>query len=187
MPFPLRSLALLAGLCFLSVSPAADPTPPDVIKLDRKGKVKAQVPKEWKPEKPTNALRMYQFKIPSGEEGVADAELVVMEVNPNPEKSFPRWRTSFEVPEGTAMEDIGKVSKVDVPLGTAHILDVSGTWKYKEGPFSKTKEELRPGYRVMWVILVNKNEDATQFRFSGPAKVMAKHEKEFMELIKAFK
>lgn len=187
MPFP-RFAALFAGLLTLTFATAADDAPVE-IKLDKKGKIKAPAPAGWKSEKPANTLRSYQFRIPSGEEGGGDAEFIVMpNSSPVADKSFPRWRTSFVVPEGTAADDIGKVSKLDLPIGVGHVLDVTGTWKFKERPFDpKSKEEMRPDYRVIWVILVDKNDEATHFRLSGPAKVVAKHQKEMEDVLKALK
>lgn len=189
MTFPPRAAVLAAGLVLTAgFAPAADDAPVD-IKLDKKGKIKAPAPAGWKSEKPSNTLRSYQFRIPSGDEGTPDAEFIVMpDSSPVPEKTFPRWKTTFVLPEGTTADEVGKVSKLEVPAGVVHVLDVSGTWKFKERPFDpKSKEELRPDYRVIWGIIIDKNENATHVRLSGPAKVVGKHQKELEDWLKALK
>ena len=131
--------------------------------------MKAAAPADWKKEKPANLLRSYQFKL-SGEGKATDAELTVYpESHPNPDKSFPRWKATFVPPEGKTIDDIAKASKWDVKNATVNVLDVSGgTWKYKAAPNDpKSKEMLLDNYRVVWVIVADKDE-ATHIRMSGP-------------------
>ena len=47
----------------------------DTVKPIPFGTLKSDTPADWKAEKPANRLRSHQFKIASGEEGVADAEV----------------------------------------------------------------------------------------------------------------
>src|SRR5262249_59951287 len=86
-----------------------------------------------KREKPKYALRSSEFKLP-GKDGT-DAELTVYpESNPNPEKSFPRWRATFNPPEGKTVEDISQVRTFEIPGAKVTLLDVSGTWRFKGAP-----------------------------------------------------
>jgi hypothetical protein len=157
----------------------------DAVKV---GTLSAAPPKDWKAEKPANRLRSHQFKLPSGEEGVADAEVIVSpEAKPKPEQSFPGWKNQFVPPDGKALDDVAKESKAEVGGATLHTLDVAGTWRYKERPFDpRSKEEMRPEYRVIWVLVVQKDE-ATYVRFSGRQKVVEKHKKAFDDWLKSLK
>ncbi|QEL13701.1 hypothetical protein [Limnoglobus roseus] len=172
-------LAVLACLLApLSLS-AADP-----VKI---GTLSAEPPKEWKAEKTANRLRSHQFKIPSGEEGVPDAELIVSPLSKKAEVMFPGWKAQFAPSDGKTLEDVAKESKAEVGGATLHTLDVHGTWTFKERPFDpKSKEEVKPDYRAIWVIVTEKDE-ATSVRFSGPEKVIEKHKKEFDAFLKALK
>lgn len=160
----------------------------DTVKPIPFGTLKSDTPADWKAEKPANRLRSHQFKIASGEEGVADAEVIVMpESKPKPDKEFPRWKTQFVVPDGMKIEDIAKETKFEVSGATVHLLDISGTWKYKERPFDpKSKEETKPEYRVVWGIVIVKDE-ATHVRLSGPEKVIAKQFPAFEKWLKSIK
>jgi hypothetical protein len=153
---------------------AADP-----IKV---GTLSAPAPADWKAEKPTNRLRSYQFKLP----GEPPAEVIVMpDSNPDPAKSFPRWKESFVPPDDGGA--VGKESKFESAGATVHVLDAAGTWKYKERPFDpKSKEELREGYRVVWVIVAEK-ESATHVRLSGPKEVVDRHYPAFRAWVMALK
>lgn len=171
-------------LTALAMIVVAAPTPP-VVKF---GKLSAEVPTGWKSEKPANRLRSHQFRLPSGAEGLADAELYAMpQSDPNPDKSFPRWKASFVPSDGKTLDDVSKVSKFEVNGATVHLLDVSGTWKYRERPFDpKSKEERRPDYRAVWAVVVT-GDEATHLRLSGPETVVEKHYSAFEKWLKLMK
>jgi hypothetical protein len=150
-------------------------------------KLAGVTPAEWKSEKPANRLRSYQFKLP-GAEGHADAELAIYpESHPDAEKNFPRWKATFVPPEGKTADDISKTAKWDVPGATVTVLDMTGTWKYKERPQDpKSKEMILDDYRVVWVIVAEKDE-ATHLRLSGPTATVTKHYDSFEKWVKALK
>ncbi len=172
LPLPLAALAM--GVAVLTATVSAPPASADdkgaAVKV---GKRSAAPPAGWKAEKPANRLRSYQFKLP-GDGG--DAELIVMpDSNPDPEKSFPRWKAGFVPPEGKTVDDLSKTGKFEVAGATVDVLDVTGTWKYKERPFDpKSKEEMRENYRVVWAIVADKDE-AVHVRVSGPKETVDKH------------
>jgi hypothetical protein len=166
---------------------------PPLAPADDKGtavkvnKMTAPAPAGWKAEKPANRLRSYQFKLP----GAADrgaAELVVMpESSPDVAKNFPRWKAQFVPPEGKTADDISRTKKLDVPGAAVDVLDVTGTWKYKERPFDpKSKEELRDDYRVVWVVVADRDE-AAHLRLSGPRETVDKHYAAFETWVKSLK
>ena len=174
----LRTAALVALTCGVAV--AADPA---VVPF---GKLKATVPADWKAEKPNNRLRSHQFKLPSGDPSLADAEVNVMaESIPDPAKVFPKWKATFAEPEGKTVDDVAKTSKLDAGGATVHLLDVTGTWKYKPFPMAKN-EELRPEYRVVWAV-VQHGDEATHVRLSGPQAVVARHYPAFEAWLKGMK
>ncbi len=152
------------------------------------GDLTATAPKEWVSEKPANRLRSNQFKLASGDKDVADAEVAVFpESNPDTTKNWDRWKATVTPAEGVSPEDAYKTNKFEVKGAIIHTLDMNGTWKFKERPQDpKSKEEIRPEYRVIWVIVVGKDE-ATHVRFSGPTKVVEKHHKEFEGFLKGLK
>jgi hypothetical protein len=176
----LRTAAAVLMLAVVGV--AADPAPV-VVKFD---KLSAPVPANWQSVRPANRLRSHQFKLPSGNKAVAGAEVYVMpDSNPDPAKSFPKWKASFVPPEGKTIDAVAKVSKFTVNGVTVHQLDVTGTWKYKPFPMAR-KEELRPDYRAVWAIVATK-DGATHVRLSGPAPVVAKYYPAFEAWLKSMK
>jgi hypothetical protein len=170
-------MLLLATMLF-----AADPDPVKILSLS------APAPAAWKAQKPANRLRSYQFTIDAGVPDTAAAEIIVMpESSAKTDTLFPRWKAQFTPPEGKTADDIAKESKLMAGPATAYLLDLTGTWKYKERPFDpKSKEEVKPDFRVIWAVVVLKDE-AAHIRLSGPQAVVAKHTTEFETWLKALK
>ncbi len=175
----MHPLLLVAAL---AVSADDKPKPVEVSGL------KADAPASWKAEKPANLLRSHQFKLASADKGFADAELTVSpKSSDNVTKKFDEWKAQFTPPDGKKAEDVTKTSEFKIGEVKVHILDVTGTWKYKERPFDpKSKEEIKPEYRAVWVIVVGK-DDTTHLRLSGPQGVVEKHYPEFEKWLKALK
>jgi hypothetical protein len=151
-------------------------------------KLKTTIPDSWKSEKPANRLRSHQFKLASDDKDFADAELIILpESNPSPDKAYPGWIKTFDAPDGKKLEDVTKKTKFEAGKAVVHVLDISGTWNYRERPQDpKSKLEVRPEYRAIWMIVVV-GDEASHVRFSGPQKVVEKHEKDVMTWIKSMK
>jgi hypothetical protein len=152
------------------------------------GTLSAISPTEWKAEKPANRLRSHQFKLPSPDKDYADAEVIVSPLGkPDPEKVFPDWKKQFTPPDGKTLDDVTKTDKWTVGKATIHILDVSGTWTYRERPNDpKSKPEVRPEYRAIWAIVVV-GDEAWHVRFSGPQGVVEKYKHGFDGWLKSLK
>jgi hypothetical protein len=173
--------ALLALAAF-ALAAADKPKPVDVAGL------KADPPAGWKAEKPANLLRSHQFKLPSDDKAFADAELTVSpKSSDDVAKNFDKWKAQFTPPDGKKPEDVTKTSEFKVGDVKVHVLDVTGTWKYKERPFDpKSKEEIKPEHRAVWVIVVGK-DDTAHLRLSGPQAVVEKHHPAFEKWLKELK
>ena len=155
---------------------------PVVVKLN---KLSAPAPADWKSEKPSNRLRTYQFKLPGAKDHPA-AELSIMnESLPGTDKNFPKWKATFVPPEGKTVDDISKTAKWEVPGATVNVLDVTGTWKFKERPLDK-KETLLEDWRVIWVIVEEKDE-THHIRLNGPAVTVAEHAKALEKWVKSLR
>ena len=170
--------ALSAGMMTLADPAAVAQPKATTIKLN---KLSAPAPAGWVSEKPKYTLRSYQFRVPGDKDGPAGEFIVMPDSNPKVEKVFPTWKASF-LPDAVAKE-----SKLDVKGATVKVLDVTGTWRYKERPFDKTsKEEERVDYRVVWAVIAEKDE-ATHVRLSGPKAVVDKQYAAFEGWLKALK
>jgi hypothetical protein len=189
LSFPLLALAAFLA-CAVRPPLAAADAKTVVVKL---AKLSATAPADWKVEKPANLLRKYQFKLPGAKDHAA-AELTIMgESKPGVEKNFPGWKATFVPPEGKAVDDIAKTAKFDLPGATVNVLDITGTWKYKDRPFDpKAKVMLLDNWRVIWAVVDEKDKkgeliESHHFRLSGPAPTVGAHAKEFEKWVRSFK
>ena len=181
----MRSLALPCIVVLIPLPTIAEDKSIEV----KIGSLKAAAPASWKSEKPNNRLRSYQFKLPGEKGGPGDAELAIYpESDPKAEKYFPRWKAQFVPPEGKTVDDISTVGKIEgVPGAKIDVLDVSGTWRFKERPFDpKSKEMTLDNYRVVWVVVADADE-ATHIRLSGPKETVDKHYPAFEKWLKLLK
>jgi hypothetical protein len=152
------------------------------------GKLSATAPVEWRVEKPSNRLRSHQFKLPSPDKDFADAEVIILpQGRPDPEKVFPDWKKQFTPPDGKTLDEVAKTDKWTAGTATIHLLDVTGTWNFKERPNDpKSKLEVRPEYRSVWAIVVV-GDEAWHVRFSGPQGVVEKYKPGFDGWLKSMK
>lgn len=177
----LAALAVLFALAAGTPAPAADP-----VKVNN---LSAAPPADWKSEKPSNRLRSYQFRLPSGDKDAPDAELTIYpDSAPDVKKNHERWLATFTPPEGKTMADASKATTLELAGAKAvSVLDVTATWNYKERPQDpKSKLEVRPEWRVIWVIVEGK-DDTTHIRLAGHMAVVEKHKKAFDAWLKALK
>jgi hypothetical protein len=179
-----RWTCLVLLVAITGFTAAAEPAKGIAVKI---GKLTATAPAEWKKEKPANLLRSYQFKLPGAEDFPAPELAIYPESNPSLQKNFPKWKAQFVPPEGKTIDDIAKTGQWDVPGATVNYLDITGTWKFRERPNDpKSKEMLLNDYRVVWVIVAEKDE-ATHIRLSGPVPSVAKSYKQFEAFVKGMK
>ena len=178
-----RALSLFAVVVSAAVASADDKPMP--VKFSG---LSGDPPAAWKAEKPANLLRSHQFKLPSDDKTYADAELTVSpKSSDDVAKNFDKWKAQFTPPDGKKAEDVTRTSEFKVGEVKVHVLDVTGTWKFKERPFDpKSKEEIKPEHRAVWVIVVGK-DDTTHLRLSGPQGVIEKHYPAFEKWLKGLK
>lgn len=160
----------------------------EVIEL---GGLKSKTPASWKRQDPTSKLRLHQMAVPKVEGDKEDAELIVFffgkggggETGAN----LTRWKGQFIPPEGKTINEVSKLEEYKVGKADVTYLDISGTYKSKNPPFSPTaKEERKENFRGFHVIF-DTDEGAYFITLRGPAKTMAKHKEAFNGWIKAFK
>ena len=154
------------------------------------GVLKSTTPAGWKEEKPSNAMRLTQFKLAKAEGDKEDAELALF-ISPGGgsiEANLERQVKKFEL----AKDAKPTTSKIKVGKEDATYQDISGTFLKKFPPFAPdAKVTKMDGYRQIYVIFEGKDaagKDAVlSLTLIGPAKTVEKHKKEFDEWLKNFK
>ena len=161
----------------------------EVIEL---GGLKAKTPASWKRQDPTSKLRLHQMAVPKVEGDKEDAELIVFFFGKggggDTQANITRWKGQFSAPEGKTIDEVSKLEKYKVGKEADVVcLDITGTYKSKDPPFSPTAKEVRKeNYRGFHVIF-DTDQGAYFITLRGPAKTLAKSKEAFDGWIKAFK
>jgi hypothetical protein len=173
-------LTLMATLAWTGFSMAEDKKG-TVVEL---AGMKSTTPADWKEEKPTNAMRLMQFKLPKAEGDKEEAELVFF-VFPGGsgtvKQNLDRQLAKF-AEEGRT----DKVDKVKVGEIEATYQDVSGTLKKKAFPMA-TDFTLVKDMRQLYVVFEAKDQKQYYMTLLGPKATLEKQKKSFDEFLKNFK
>jgi hypothetical protein len=150
--------------------------------------LRSLAPAEWKDEEPANKMRYKQFKLPRVKDDKADAEVVIFQgITGSAKDNIKRWKDMFVPPEGQKLDDVAKVTDIKVGGLDAVLLDVHGTYKFKERPFDPaSKEQRQPNSRMLAVHIEGK-KGPYHIRFVGPAQTVEHYRKGFEDWLKAFK
>ena len=134
--------------------------------------IKLLIPTNWKSEKPSNNLRLAQFKPPAAEGDKPTAELVISSFGGDGggvDQNLKRWIDQF-TSEGRKV----KLTSGECPQGKYTFSDISGTYLQSSGgPFAGGKKTPMPEYRSLSVVLLVPDEGAYFLRFTGPEKTIA--------------
>ena len=155
------------------------------------GGLKSKAPAEWKFQKPSNKLRLYQFVVPKVEGDKDDAELVVFSFGAgggSNEDNVKRWKGQFIAPQGKTIDEATKTDKFKVGTGADVLyVDIHGTYKYKFPPNDpKAKEMLKENYR-RFNLIFDTDKGPFFITLTGPAKTVEHNKAAFDGWIKAFK
>jgi hypothetical protein len=170
---------LLAVLILFSPLAWADETKPFEL-----AGMKTTVPSTWKEEKPSNAMRQAQFKLPKAENDKEDAELAVFMFpggSGTVKQNLDRQLAKF-VEEGRKDKD----EKIKVGELEATYQDVSGTFKKKPFPMAENFTSVKD-MRQLYVIFEAKDGKQYYLTLLGSKDTVEKHEKAFKEMLKTLK
>lgn len=153
-----------------------------VVEIDD---LKAAPPAEWKAQDP-GKMRYLQYKLPKVEGDADDAELVIYKgFGGTAEQNIARWKGSFKPPEGKELDDVAKLTKLEIAGRKATYLDVTGT--YTAPAFAPgAKADPKPDSRMLAVHFEGKGE-IYHFKLVGPAKTVTQYKAGFDEFLKSLK
>jgi len=146
--------------------------------------MKSVTPAEWKEEKPSNSMRLTQFKLPKAEGDAADAELAFF--------SFPggsgtlKQNLDRQVAKFADEGRTDKAEKVKVGDIEATYQDVAGSFKKKAFPMA-TDFTLVKDQRQLYVVFDGKDGKQYYATLLGGKATVEKHKKGFEEFLKNFK
>ncbi len=178
----MRSL-VLAGVMMVACSVSARAE--DKGTLVELAGMKSVTPAEWKEEKPSNSMRLTQFRLPKAEGDAADGELAFFSFpgkgSGTTKQNLDRQLAKF-AEEGRAE----KSEKAKVGDLEATYQDVTGSFKKKAFPMA-TDFTLVKDQRQLYVIFEGKDDKVYYATLLGGKATVEKHKKGFEEFLKNFK
>ena len=160
---------------FLALSVAA------ALMADSAAGIQWIVPAQWKAQAP-RPMRAATYV-------VDDAECAVYYFGPGQgggvQQNLDRWIGQFDQPGGKPSKELAQVKTETVNGLKVTSVDVSGTYTGAGGPMAQAKSS-KPGYRLLGAI-VEAPQGSVFFKFTGPAKTIAAHRKEFEDTLKSLR
>jgi len=150
------------------------------IKL-AEGALTMQVGKVWDKKEPRVRIIEYEFAVPAAEGDEQAGRVTLMGAGGSIEANIDRWFGQFTQPDGKSTEDEAKVEEKTIAGQKVHLVDVSGTFSDRRGPFAPAVK--RPGYRMLAAIIETKGRGNYFVKFYGPEKTVKKNEKVFHDMI----
>ena len=177
---------LLLSLICLPMLRADDAPKAATIELAG-GKIKMAAPQAWKMGKPKSSMLQYEFSAPAdAKDDDSTARVTVMSAGGGVEANINRWYGQFAQPDGKATKDVAKVEKFEVDGQMVHWVDIPGTFSESMGggPFAPGKVVKREDYRMIGVIVVDKDKGEHFIKMTGPSKVVEELSEGFKKMLK---
>ncbi len=147
----------------------------------RIGELTARVNEGWIREAPSSSMRLTQFRLPSIEGVVDDAELAVFSsIGGSIQDNLSRWFGQFSQPDGSDSQEKARVQEFSVDGMSATIADLTGTFTGGGMPMSQPVE--KKNYRLLAAIVVGVS-DVYYFKLVGPEKTVERWATSFGEFI----
>lgn len=145
------------------------------------GRLKLDVPEEWKKANPRMRMIEHEYTLP-GEPG--DARLTMMSASGTVEDNLERWKGQFSGGD----EKKNKSEKFKVGDRTVHLVILNGTYKDMiGGPFAGGRTVERPDYAMLGAIIVEGDgaRGAKYFvKAVGPQPVIEQNIEPFKKMLK---
>ena len=186
----LVALGLFALAFALLIGPAGAGGKGAVVDL---GGQKSAAPAAWKNveiDAKLKKFRLYQFAFPAADGDKEDASLTIFSTSVSggsDEDNIKRWKGMMAAPPGKTIDDLTKIDKFKVGDAKVTLVEISGTYLYKNPPFDpNAKVQPKENFRFVGVIFDNE-KGPFYMRVTGPAKTVEGNRKALEDWLKAFK
>jgi len=177
-----RQLPLVLLIMAASTTLRAEEAGEHVITLAENA-FQMQVSPDWKRVEPRVRIIDHEFAVTSAEGDELPGRVTVMGAGGTVEANIDRWLGQFTQPDGGSSRERARQEKKAIAGQEVHLLDVSGTYDDKRGPFAPGVK--RPGFRMLAAIVMTKKQGNYFVKFYGPEKTVAENEKAFAEMIES--
>ena len=145
------------------------------------------IPAGWNRTMPRSRIVEHEFEIKPLKEGDAAGRATVMAAGGSVEDNINRWIQQFVQPDGSETSEKAKVTKATIAGQEVHLVDITGTYMDKPGPFVPGPGTPRPNYRMLGAIIQTQRAGNYFVKFYGPAEMVAKNEAGFKTMLDGLK
>jgi hypothetical protein len=183
-PARLIVLAALVGLLFgyASTTEAADAEKASTFTIGE-GSFKLPIPEGWDVKQPRVRIIEHEFQVPPANGDEQAGRVTVMGAAGTIDANIDRWCGQFSQPDGSDTKDKVKTKKLTIAGQDVQIVDLSGTYDDKAGPFVPGPGVQRPNYRMLAAIISTKKAGNYFVKFYGPNQTVSGQETNFMKMI----
>jgi hypothetical protein len=182
-----RLLAIATAVLFGTLATAADEKKGTAVEV---GGLKGTAPADWTSEKPSNEMRLAQFKLEKEKGDAEDASVVIFSLpgGGGIAQNLTRQEAKFKIPDGVKKDDAVKTDDTKVGDFKGKYQDIKGTLLFKAAPFDpNAKVTEKEKFRQLYVIFEDDDKKTISIWLLGPEKTVEKHKKGFDEFVKSFK
>ncbi len=144
------------------------------------GKLALRADASWEEVRPRVSLIQYEFRVPPPETAEAPGRITVTAAGGGIEANIERWKKQFRADDVSRTEN-GSVEKKTIAGLEVHLVDVSGTFLDRRGPFAPAIE--RPGYRLLGAIIPTPDDGTFFVKFTGPRPTVTENKEKFAAMI----
>jgi hypothetical protein len=181
---------LLTAICTalwvaIPAARAADEAPQAVTIGD--GHLKLTPPADWVKKEPRSRIIDHEFEVPAAEGDERPGRVTIMGAGGSVDDNIDRWAGQFSQPDGASSRDKAKIRKFTAAGQEVTLVDLSGTYSDKAGPFVQGPGIQRPHYRLLGAIIETKHDGQPTgnyyVKLYGPTKTVSGQEVAFTKML----
>jgi len=178
----LGALLVLPAVLLLPAAARADGT----VEL-AEGQLSLPVPDGWARKQPRVNIIDAEFEIPAAEGDEKPGRATIMGAGGSIEDNINRWAGQFTQPDGSNTADKVKTRKLEAAGQPITLVDITGTYEDKAGPFVPGPGVQRPNYRMLAAVIETKKAGNYFIKFYGPQKTISGQEAAFTKMLEGLK
>ncbi|MGI6455521.1 MAG: hypothetical protein ACOX5R_07830 [bacterium] len=150
------------------------------------GPIAFEIGENWKSAPPSSSMRAAQFVIPPAEGQIEPAELAIFQgITGTNQQNIDRWIGQFQIPEGTAPEDVTIVEKRQVGEFNVQTLDIQGVYIASMGPMMSGGQAME-NYRMLGAAVEGPG-GPWHFKLVGPVDAVEASKEAFEKMVSSLR
>lgn len=155
------------------------------------GAVELPVPAGWQRKEPRYRIIEHEFEVAPAEKDENPGRVTVTGATGSIEDNINRWAGQFSQPDDSNSRDKMKIERKTIAGQDVTLVDISGTYDDKPGPFAPGRGVQRENYRMLAAIIQTKKDGKSTgnyfIKFYGPNATVSGQQANFTKMIEGLK